>query len=76
LRLPEYVFTTESDKLKVGVWDSEKMCWNSDHIEDLNFDKNKRELTFKTRKFAPLAFLQPKNIDFPYDSWYLRSVGE
>jgi hypothetical protein len=33
--LPNYVFTTESDKIKVCVWDSETSTWSSDYIDDL-----------------------------------------
>lgn len=75
-KLPEYVFTTDKDDMKMGVWDTSTNTWNSELIEELNFDKAKRELSFKTRKFAPIAFLQPKTIDFPYDSWYLRCTDE
>jgi len=45
-------------------------------IEDLQFDREKKVLNFLTRKFGPIAFLQPKTTDYPYDSWYLRSIGE
>ena len=31
---------------------------------------------FSTRKFAPIAFLQPKTTDFPYDSWYIRCIED
>jgi cancer susceptibility candidate protein 1 len=72
--LPEYVFTTSKDEIKVGVWDDEQNLWSADYIEELAFDREKRELEFTTRKFAPIAFLQSKVTDFPYDSWYLRSV--
>ena len=73
--LPSYVFTTENDDIKVGVWDAEHQCWTSDFIEELTWDKSKRQLDFNTRKFAPIAYLQKKTLDFPYDSWYLRSIG-
>ena len=33
-------------------------------------------MTFSTRKFAPIAYMQPKCTDFPYDSWDLRSIGD
>mmetsp|Transcript_5836 Transcript_5836/g.9352 ORF Transcript_5836/g.9352 Transcript_5836/m.9352 type:complete len:302 (-) Transcript_5836:804-1709(-) len=34
-KLPDYVFTTEKDEIKVGVWDEETKTWSSDYIEDL-----------------------------------------
>ena len=33
--LPDYVFTTEKDEIKVGVWDEDQQCWSMDYIEDL-----------------------------------------
>jgi hypothetical protein len=56
-RLPDYVFTTEKDEIKVGVWDDDQQQWSSDYIQDLTFDKTKRELDFTTTKFAPCAYL-------------------
>lgn len=47
-----------------------------DYIEELTWDKAKRELEFQSRKFAPIAYLQPKITDFPYDSWYIRCIGD
>jgi hypothetical protein len=57
MSLPDYVFTTEDDAVKVGVWDSEKQEWSTDYIEDLARDMQKRQLEFNTRKFAPIAYL-------------------
>lgn len=74
-KLADHVFTTENDEINVGVWDVENRVWSSECIEDLTFDREKRWLDFSTRKFAPIAYLQPKTTDYPYDSWYLRSIG-
>jgi hypothetical protein len=76
ITLPDYIFTTPKDEIKVGIWDEDQNVWSSDYIEDLAFDREKRELEFSTRKFAPIAFLQSKVTDFPYDSWYLRCVDQ
>lgn len=73
-KLHETIFTTIDDEIKVGVWDAENRCWNTDSIEDLTFDREKRWLDFSTRHFAPIAYLQPKITDYPYDSWYIRST--
>jgi hypothetical protein len=43
LRLPPYVFITDKDEKKVGVWDAATQQWSSEFVEDLNFDKEKRE---------------------------------
>ena len=75
-KLAEYVFTTEKDEIHIGVWDEELNKWSMDYISDLQFDRQKRELEFSTRKFGPFAYLQLKTTDFPYDSWYIRCIGE
>jgi len=68
------VFTTEGDDIKVGVWDEDQEQWSTDYIEELTFDRTKREIEFQTRKFGPIAYLQSKTTDFPYDSWYVRCI--
>ena len=73
--LPDYVFITDNDENKVGVWDEEQQQWSTDYIDELTYKKNERELHFSTRKFAPIAYLQSKTCDFPYDSWYLRCIA-
>lgn len=75
-KLPPYVFITDNDENKVGVWDEKSQTWMTDYIEDLNYNKGTRELVFNTRKFAPFAYLQSKCTDFPYDSWYLRCIAD
>jgi hypothetical protein len=57
MNLPSYVYKTDNDDIKVGVWDAENQQWTADFIEDLTWDKSKRQLAFSTRKFAPIAYL-------------------
>jgi hypothetical protein len=75
-RLGDHIFTTENDEIQIGVWDEENKVWTTDGIEDLTYDREKRLFDFSTRKFAPIAYLQPKTMDFPYDSWSIRSIGD
>jgi hypothetical protein len=56
-KLPSYVFITDNDENKVGVWDEKTQTWCTDYIEDLKYHKKERELVFDTRKFAPIAYL-------------------
>lgn len=74
--MPHYVFTTEKDEPKVGVWDEKLGIYSAEYIEGLEFDRVKRELEFQTRKFGPIAYLQSKVTDLPFDSWYLRCVDQ
>jgi hypothetical protein len=41
-KLPDYVFITENDEVKIGVWDEETQTWSSDYIDDLVLDKAAR----------------------------------
>ena len=41
-KLPDYVFITENDEVKIGVWDDEQKAWSSDYIDDLVLDKATR----------------------------------
>ena len=75
-RLPDYVFVHEKDTPCVGVWDEEKEIWDTSEISDLTYDPKNKSLKFGLAKFAPLAYLQPKTLDYPYDSWYIRSTGD
>jgi cancer susceptibility candidate protein 1 len=70
------VFTTENDEPKLGVWDEALGSYSVDYVEGLEFDRVKREMEFSTRKFGSIAYLQPKTLDLPFDSWYLRCVGQ
>ena len=72
--LPEYVFTTENDDVNVGVWDEKEQQWATEFIDDINYDKSTRQLTYTTIKLAPMAFLQPRTADFPYKKWKLRCI--
>ena len=72
--LQDYVFITDSDEIKVGVWDEAVGKWATEYIEDLVYDKSTRQLKFLTKKFGPIAYIQPKTLDFPYDSWYIRCI--
>lgn len=75
-RLPEYVYIHENDTPMIGIWDEEKQIWNTEDISDLMYDAKSRLLKFGIARFAPFAYLQPKCLDYPYDSWYIRSIGE
>ena len=72
--LPEYVFVTENDDIKVGVWDEKEKVWSTQEIDDLQLDKSTRKLDFTTRKLAQMAFLQSRCTDYPYKRWKLRCI--
>ena len=73
-KLPSYVFISENDELKVGVWDGEEKVWSTAEIEDIKLDMASRQLEFQTRRLAQMAFLQSRCTDYPYKRWKLRCV--
>ena len=73
-KLPPYVFISENDELKVGVWDENEKVWSTAEIEDIKLDMASRQLEFNTRRLAQMAFLQSRCTDYPYKRWKLRCV--
>ena len=75
-KLPDYFSATEdATNVKVGVWDDKIQNWNTDFISgETPFNRETREVRFNTVKFAPMAVLQSRCTDYPYQNWWLRSV--
>ena len=40
------------------------------------YNKEERKISFPTKKFAPIAMLQSRVNDFPFESWKLRCVED
>lgn len=78
-KIPANVFIGDDiTALKIGVWDSNKNEWSTDYI---NFGKEEskkdaRQINFTTTKFAPMAMLQSRCMDYPYENWWLRCTSE
>lgn len=70
------IFIHKDDTPSIGVWDEEKQAWATEYVSDLEYSPDECKLDFSLTKFAPVAYLQAKTTDYPYDSWYLRSTGE
>jgi len=45
------------------------------YIEDVKLDYDKKTLTVSTLELVPFAFMQERNIDFPYKSWKIRKTS-
>lgn len=60
----------------MGVWNEEEQRWSEDDIEGLEYKVEERTLEFNLKRFAPIAYLQSKTLDYPYDSWYIRTIGD
>lgn len=72
--LPDYVFVTEHDDIRVGVWDEKEKVWSTAEIDEIQLDKSSHRLDFATKKLAQMAFLQSRCTDYPYRRWKLRCV--
>ena len=74
--LPETVYTSDdTSQIKIAVWDKENDNWSSEDIGDnLEFKKSTSQITFTTQRFAPMALLQSRCTDYPYQNWWLRCV--
>ncbi|XP_072171689.1 dynein axonemal intermediate chain 7 homolog [Diadema setosum] len=73
LKLPENVLFSEEPQM-VYWWDEGKQ-WRLDGFVDIKFDQENRTLSFKTIKFGPLACIQDKHINMPFQSWELYPLG-
>lgn len=76
--LPERIYTSDDvTNVKIGVWDYEANKWSTDYIGgDLQFQKESRTINFTTTRFAPIAMLQSRCMDYPYQNWWLRCTDE
>jgi len=78
-KIPAYVYVGDDiTALKIGVWDSTKQEWSTDYIAfgKEESKKDSRQILFTTTKFAPMAMLQSRCMDYPYQNWWLRCVSE
>jgi len=78
-KIPPYVYIgNDITALKIGVWDAAKQEWTSDNISygKEESKKDHRQINFTTTKFAPMAMLQSRCMDYPYQNWWLRCIKE
>jgi len=78
-KLPKNLFIGEDiTALNIGVLDAAKSGWSTDYIAFGKEDskKDSRQINFTTTKFAPMAMLQSRCMDYPYQNWWLRCISE
>lgn len=49
------------------------MHWKTRDVSELNFDEEKRALTFKTSSFGVFSLMQDAHLNMPFQSWELKS---
>ncbi|XP_063960514.1 dynein axonemal intermediate chain 7-like isoform X1 [Lytechinus pictus] len=73
VKLPDNVLFSEEPQM-VYWWDEGKQ-WRLDGFHDVKYEQEERLLSFKTIKFGPLACIQDKHINMPFQSWELFPLG-
>ncbi|XP_022108639.1 axonemal 84 kDa protein-like isoform X2 [Acanthaster planci] len=64
-----------SEEPQMAYWCPERKQWRLDGFIDIKFNEETRILSFKTINFGPLACLQDKHINMPFQSWELRPIA-
>ena len=50
--------------------------WSDDGITEQGYDTVTRVLTVHTIKLAPMAVVQPRFVDFPFQAWSVEPTGD
>jgi len=53
----------------VVLYDEKEKHWSQERIANTELNHETKQLTIATLDLAPLAYIQKKNLDFPYKSW-------
>ena len=74
--VPETVYMSEDTaEVKIAIYDSDQENWTHEHTGEVAaFNFAERMIKFTTLKFAPMAILQSRCMDYPYEGWKLRCV--
>lgn len=74
--LPETIYMSEDTaEVKIAIWDQNQEQWTHEHTGEVAaFNFAERRILFTTLKFAPMAMLQSRCTDYPYQSWKLRCI--
>ena len=63
----------DTAEVKIAIWNDESSQWSHEHTGEVAaFNFAERKIKFTTLKFAPMAMLQSRCTDYPYQSWKLR----
>ena len=76
--LPETIYMSEDTaEVKIAIWDAAQEQWSHEHTGEVAaFNFAERLIKFTTLKFAPMAMLQSRCTDYPYQSWKLRCIDQ
>lgn len=72
-KLPDNVLYSEEPQLV--YWSEKGSHWRLDGFTDITYNEDEKNISFKTINFGPLACIQDKHINMPFQSWELRPLG-
>lgn len=76
-QLPNNVYLSNREDIKVGWWDNEQKKWVSGAEECEKCELESPDtVSFEIGRFAPFAILQSRCTDYPYQGWKIRSVAD
>ena len=52
------------------------MNWQTEIVDEIKYDQEKKLFTFNTLKLSPFAYLVDRCTDYPYKGFQLRSVDQ
>jgi hypothetical protein len=61
--LPSYIWVHPNDreKMRVGVFDRSNNTWQTDCVDEIKYDLDKKLLTFNTLRLGPFSYLQERS---------------
>ena len=62
--------------LRMGWWDKTSCKWVEDGVSDANFEEESRLLNFHTTQLCSIAIIQPRHLDLPISSWWIRPTSQ
>jgi cancer susceptibility candidate protein 1 len=60
---------------RVCYWNNVKNEWSNEGIHEITFDPPSRLLSFQTTKLTPIAILQSRQTDLPFERWSIKPTS-
>ncbi|RDD38910.1 Protein CASC1 [Trichoplax sp. H2] len=67
MQLPQYMVFSEPPQL--ARWDDKNACWRFDGFNDVKYDEATKMIAFKIDFFGPIAIMQDKYLNLPFQFW-------
>ncbi|KAG8005722.1 Protein CASC1, partial [Nibea albiflora] len=74
VKLPDSVVFLETPQ--VARWDAAGKQWRMDGITDILYEEEEAKISFKMDSFQAFVLMQETYVNFPFQSWELRPLGQ